>query len=385
MDFCDALNKMDNSEKDFPLISICIPVFNGGDLIYRALESCVHQTYKKIEIIIADNNSSDDTEEVVKKYIARDKRIKYFKQNENIGPTKNFLSAFEFASGDFIQLLAHDDWLSRGYINECVKSFLAHPKAATIVGGLISLVISKNRFFNFDREIVFDSKEYPVQHFLGDLQNNQMTSLIIYSMARKQDLIEAAQLSSKIFDTPSIELSEETQKLHKKGFGIDIVISQKLLSKYDYFFFNNKIRYIKIDHPTNTGKTAGIEVDMQNAKGIVNNYFYFLLCNEYLYSTLFKKYLFKLRVTIGVDLLVTLLFRSVQFRFRSAYFSGLTSKNTGDFFKNYTFLEKLCVVMTIVPTLILRLFRATLRKSTKQTLPPFREEYFLSPKGEFVA
>ena len=370
--------------KDLPLVSICIPVFNGGDLIYHALESCIHQTYKYIEIIVADNASSDGTEDVVKKYATHDKRVRYFRQTENIGPTKNFLSAFELASGEYVQLLAHDDWLSKNYIEECVESFLANPEAAVVVGGLISLVVSEDGFFNFDREIGFDSKRYFVQHFLGDLRNNQMASLIIYSMARRQDIVEATRLCSKLFDTPSRVLSEEVRELHKKGFGIDIVISQKLLSKYGYFVFNNKIRYIKVDHATNTGKTAGAGVDMQNAQGIINNYFYYLLCNEYLYSTLFKPHLSRLRLSIGTDMCGELVLGFFKSRLRANYFKALALKNLHSFFGNYTFLEKVTVVGIIVPSLISRVFSAVVRKSAEKKPAPFGEKYFLNSVGRFV-
>ena len=61
----------------FPLVSIIVPTFNREKLIIRALESIFTQTYPNIEIIIVDDNSSDNTESVVKEL--NRKNIKYFK------------------------------------------------------------------------------------------------------------------------------------------------------------------------------------------------------------------------------------------------------------------------------------------------------------------
>ncbi len=103
--------------KDFnPLVSICIPIFNGGSFVSRALESSINQTYKNIEIIVVDNASTDNTRKIIDSYIAKDKRIKYFRNDFNIGAIKNFLKSFQFASGEYVQLLCHDDWLSKNYI-----------------------------------------------------------------------------------------------------------------------------------------------------------------------------------------------------------------------------------------------------------------------------
>ena len=67
------------------MISVIIPTYNREKLISRALESVVNQTYKDIEIIVIDDNSNDNTEEVVREYIKRYNFIKYIKHNINKG------------------------------------------------------------------------------------------------------------------------------------------------------------------------------------------------------------------------------------------------------------------------------------------------------------
>ena len=65
---------MQNSHNPEPLVSICIPVFNGEKTIAKTIDSLINQTYKNIEIIVIDNCSSDATVKIVQEF--NDARIK---------------------------------------------------------------------------------------------------------------------------------------------------------------------------------------------------------------------------------------------------------------------------------------------------------------------
>lgn len=95
---------------DFPLISVVMPTYNGEKTIKKAIESILSQTYPKIEIIVVDDQSTDNTSSVVKSII--DQRVKYFKlpQKGNGSVARNL--GIRKASGDWIALLDDDDqWL----------------------------------------------------------------------------------------------------------------------------------------------------------------------------------------------------------------------------------------------------------------------------------
>ena len=75
--------------KSEPLITIAIPTYNRANAyLMQALESAVNQTYRNLEIIVSDNCSTDNTETVVRGF--DDPRIRYIRQNENIGANNNF-------------------------------------------------------------------------------------------------------------------------------------------------------------------------------------------------------------------------------------------------------------------------------------------------------
>lgn len=107
-----------------PLISILIPTYNRAKWIGKAIESAMMQDYPNVEIIICDDCSTDNSDEIIRSY-CYDSRIKYFKNEKNLGLIQNFNKVFfDLAKGDYVTLLGSDDYLTN-------KSFLS--KAITII------------------------------------------------------------------------------------------------------------------------------------------------------------------------------------------------------------------------------------------------------------
>ena len=110
-----------NTNIDKPLISIIIPTFNRSKELVRAIQSVVDQTYTNWELIIVDNYSTDNTEEVICKF--NESRIKYVKNNNNglIIVSRN--KGLELASGKYIAFLDSDDWWTKTKLTNCHKYF----------------------------------------------------------------------------------------------------------------------------------------------------------------------------------------------------------------------------------------------------------------------
>lgn len=92
-----------------PLISIAMCTYNGERYIKEQLDSILSQTYTNIELIITDDKSSDRTVSIIKEYQARDKRIKLYENETNLGFLKNFEKAISLCSGEYIALADQDD------------------------------------------------------------------------------------------------------------------------------------------------------------------------------------------------------------------------------------------------------------------------------------
>ncbi len=106
-----------------PLVSIGLPVYNGSNYIESAIDSILSQTYKNIELVICDNASTDNTDEICRRAIERDARVRYFRQEKNLGAARNFNTTFEMSNGEFFKWASHDDLLAPDYIENCI-SFL---------------------------------------------------------------------------------------------------------------------------------------------------------------------------------------------------------------------------------------------------------------------
>src|SRR5512146_572452 len=99
-----------------PRISIVIPVYNRAELIRRALDSVLAQTFGDFECIVSDNHSSDGTLAVVNEYAARDSRIRVVSQYQNVGPVRNWLAGAAASRGELAKRLFSADETGRGRV-----------------------------------------------------------------------------------------------------------------------------------------------------------------------------------------------------------------------------------------------------------------------------
>lgn len=98
------------TEKPFQkLVSIITPTYNCGSFISETIESAQKQTYQNWEMIIADDCSTDDTEEIVRRLAEKDARIKYHKLEHNSGAAVARTVAMELADGAYMAFLDSDD------------------------------------------------------------------------------------------------------------------------------------------------------------------------------------------------------------------------------------------------------------------------------------
>lgn len=95
-----------------PQLSIIIPLFNSCDFILRALQSCINQTLKDIEILIINDKSKDNSLNMVLEFAKKDPRIKIFQNEENLGTFASRNLGVLHSSSDFIIFLDSDDFLT---------------------------------------------------------------------------------------------------------------------------------------------------------------------------------------------------------------------------------------------------------------------------------
>lgn len=117
-----------------PLVVIGIPTYNRARLLSRAVDSALAQDYPNLALVIADNASTDDTQQVCERYAAADPRVTYFRHLENVGSIRNFADLLQRAKGEYFAWLADDDWLDPAYVGRCVQVLLERPDVV-LAGG----------------------------------------------------------------------------------------------------------------------------------------------------------------------------------------------------------------------------------------------------------
>lgn len=110
-----------------PRVSVGLAVYNGENFIAPALESILSQTLRDLEVVVSDNASTDRTAEICRAYASRDSRIRYTRNDVNIGSTRNFNRVFELSRGEYFKWAAHDDLVAPEFLEECVGVLDANP------------------------------------------------------------------------------------------------------------------------------------------------------------------------------------------------------------------------------------------------------------------
>lgn len=93
-------------DKMNPFLSICIPTFNRGPIVYDTVCNILKSDRQDIEVVVSNNCSTDDTEELLKRI--KDKRFRYFKNTYNNG-ADNLISVLTYAQGEYLLLLSDED------------------------------------------------------------------------------------------------------------------------------------------------------------------------------------------------------------------------------------------------------------------------------------
>lgn len=112
-----------------PTVSIGLPVYNGAAYLDDAIRSILAQTFCDFELLIYDNASTDETPMICSKYVESDSRVRYVRQPQNVGATKNFNDSFAHSSGVYFKWAAHDDILEPSFLEQCVAALDANPDA----------------------------------------------------------------------------------------------------------------------------------------------------------------------------------------------------------------------------------------------------------------
>jgi len=116
-----------------PRVSVVIPTYNRTWGLKRAIASVLSQTFPDFELIITDDASAEDTPEVARSFA--DPRLRYYRQSNNVGVSRNWGTGVELAHGEFVALLMDDDRYEPKFLARRVAALRAHPGSSFAFSG----------------------------------------------------------------------------------------------------------------------------------------------------------------------------------------------------------------------------------------------------------
>ncbi len=172
---------MENDSNDLtPRVTIGLPVMNGEKYLALAVDAILCQSYRDFELVIVDNASTDRTQEICDAYARRDPRVRYYRNESNIGAAPNHNRAFELSTTEYFKWSGYDDLISPDFLEKCVavldqkpEVVLCIPETAIIDGdgtligyqhyrADLSSPKPQRRFINFVRKTDMGNQTYGV-------------------------------------------------------------------------------------------------------------------------------------------------------------------------------------------------------------------------------
>lgn len=121
------------------LVTVGLPVHDGEAYLADAIRSILDQEHVDLELLIADNGSTDRTEEICRAAIEDDARVNYLRSPSNRGAAWNFNRLVDAARGTYFKWAAHDDLCGPGLLAACVGVLAADPRVSLAHGGVVKI------------------------------------------------------------------------------------------------------------------------------------------------------------------------------------------------------------------------------------------------------
>ena len=244
IEFEQMQNNNSNKKSNTPKISIIICAYNREEYLKRCLNSVKNQTLKNIEIICADDGSTDNTLDVFRKYANKDHRFKFFTQ-KNSGPGVARNKAIKMATGEYIMFLDSDDWIE---LNTCEELY----KKVKLNDLDILLFLMKN--YSEETGEYYEDSYYNLTPIPDDFENKVFShediSNIIFSISisacqkiYKRSLVKKVHFAEKLLfeDNPffwGVMLQAKRMSLLKKHFYLRSRHTSSITSEYDNKYFD---------------------------------------------------------------------------------------------------------------------------------------------------
>jgi glycosyltransferase involved in cell wall biosynthesis len=186
-----------------PRLTIGLPVYNGENFLAEAIEALLGQTYEDFELLISDNSSSDRTESICRTYAKLDSRVRYVRQERNIGRVPNHNFVIERTTTELFKMAAHDDLYARDLLKRCVDALDEHPEAIVAHSWEARVDEDGKLISALSYSAVADTRRAPdrFRSMLFDGWDDYMYGVIRTSVLRRVHLLGTHHFADRTFNT----------------------------------------------------------------------------------------------------------------------------------------------------------------------------------------
>jgi glycosyltransferase involved in cell wall biosynthesis len=170
-----------------PRVSICMPVYNGEGFVAQSLDSILAQTFGDYELHISDNASTDATADICRGYAARDARIRYQRNDVNLGPNRNFNLLVQRARGAYFKLANADDLCAPDLLAQCVTVLDREPDVILCYARTRLIDAEGNWLGDYDDNLELRSPS-AVTRFINTVANKSGLVNVLQGLIRSDEL-----------------------------------------------------------------------------------------------------------------------------------------------------------------------------------------------------
>ena len=235
--------------QNFPLVSVICLSYNHEAYVVEALNSVINQTYPNVELLIADDCSTDNSVEVIQNWLENHPEVDFLTNEKNLGNTKTFNQLAKKAKGEFIIDLAADDVLLPNCIEKQVKTFQNSKfKNLAIVYGNLTEIDENGNFI----ENYYTEEDYPESGDIYKMVVGRTTKICSVSSMVKKSFMEKLGYYDENLAYEDLDLWIRTSRDFDFEYIPEILAKKRVLfnSLSSHFLMENNLRAKKLNAST---------------------------------------------------------------------------------------------------------------------------------------
>ena len=235
--------------QNFPLVSVICLCYNHEEYVVEALNSVINQAYPNIELLIADDFSSDNSVSVIKSWLESHPDITFITNKTNLGNTKTFNTLAKIATGEYIIDLAADDILLPNCVEKQVTTFQnsGYKKLGIVYGNLIEIEGNGNFLRNY-----YTNEDEPKSGDIYKMVIGRTTQICSVSSMIKKSVLEKLDFYDENLDYEDLDLWIRVSRNFEFEYIPEVLTKKRVLSNSlsSHFLFKNNSKTKKLNTST---------------------------------------------------------------------------------------------------------------------------------------